>query len=115
GAWRVVGPRLRRGGGQSALLLVSPLMAGAAGLWAGKSTTARTGGVKLRRLAWALVAGFAILIVANHPGRLVDVVYAKGLPRDPQSTEFAKWNAISRIEVTTENGGRYVVIDADAT
>src|SRR5262249_5671210 len=102
-------------GAPNALLLASLLMAAAAGLWAGKSTTARTGGGKLRRLAWALVAGFAILIVANHSGRLVDVVYAKGLPRDPQSTEFAKWNAISRIEVTTENGGRYVVIDADAT
>ncbi|HMF92566.1 MAG TPA: hypothetical protein VKL40_18125, partial [Candidatus Angelobacter sp.] len=102
-------------GAPNALLLASLLMAAAAGLWAGKSPTVRTGGIKLRGLAWALAAGLAILIVANHSGRLVDVVYAKGQLRDPQATEFAKWNAISRIEVTTQNGGRYVVIDADAT
>jgi hypothetical protein len=117
-------PLLNLIGAPNALLLASMLMAAAAGLWAGKSTAVRVseiparwgGKLPLRGLAWALAGGFAILIVANHSGRLVDVVYAKGILRDSQSTEFAKWNAISRIEVKTqEDGGRYVVIDADAT
>src|SRR5262249_52569620 len=56
-----------------------------------------------------------LLIWANHSGRLVDVIYAKGVLRDPQRIEFARWNAISRIEVNNQNGARYVVIDADAT
>ena len=33
----------------------------------------------------------------------------------PKWIEYARWNAISRIEVSTQLGGRYVVIDADAT
>ena len=45
----------------------------------------------------------------------MDVIYAKGMLRDPKWIEYAKWNAISRIEVSTQHGGRYVVIDADAT
>jgi spermidine synthase len=45
----------------------------------------------------------------------MDVIYAKGMLRDPKWVEFAQWNAISRIEVNNQNGSRYVVIDADAT
>ncbi|HKF23331.1 MAG TPA: hypothetical protein VKE93_17285 [Candidatus Angelobacter sp.] len=116
-------PLLNLIGAPNALLLAAMLMAVAAGLWAGKSTAGRVGEnparpadkLTLRGLAGALAAGCAILIVANHSGRLVDVVYAKGVLRDLQSTEFAKWNAISRVEVKTQDGGRYVVIDADAT
>jgi spermidine synthase len=107
-------PLLNLIGAPNALLLASLLMAVAAGLWAGRSP-AEAGGWKPRALSWALAGGFAILIVANHSGRLLDVVYAKGVLRDPQEREFAKWNAISRIEVNTQGGGRYVVIDADAT
>src|SRR5581483_6935002 len=47
--------------------------------------------------------------------KLVDVVYAKGVYRDPKWVEYTRWNAISRIEVNTQLGGKYVVIDADAT
>ena len=43
------------------------------------------------------------------------MIYAKGAYRDPRWVEYARWNAISRIEVNTQLGGRYVVIDADAT
>jgi len=100
-------PLLNLLGAPNALLLASLAMAGAAALWAGKT--------RLRGGAWALLAAFALLIVANHSGRLVDVVYAKGVLRDPKWVEFSKWNAISRIEVNNQNGSRYVVIDADAT
>jgi spermidine synthase len=100
-------PLLNSIGAPNALLLSSLAMAGAGALWAGKT--------RLRAIALAMAAAFALLIAANHSGRLVDVIYAKGLLRDPKWVEFAKWNAISRIEVNNQHGSRYVVIDADAT
>jgi hypothetical protein len=100
-------PLLNSIGAPNALLLSSLTMGAAAALWAGKS--------RVRGLALTMVAAFALLIVANYSGRLVDVIYAKGVLRDPQWVEFAKWNAISRIEINNQQGSRYVVIDADAT
>src|SRR5207245_6391415 len=64
---------------------------------------------------YAVAPVFMLLVAAKYSGKLVDVVYAKGLYRDPQWVEYARWNAISRIEVNTQLGGKYVVIDADAT
>jgi hypothetical protein len=56
-----------------------------------------------------------VLIAVNYSFNLFDIIYAKGVFRDSAWVEFARWNAISRIEVNTQLGGRYVVIDADAT
>lgn len=100
-------PLLNLIGAPNALLLSAAAMAVAAALWAGKSW--------LRVAALAVAAIFALLMAANHSGGLIDVVYAKGVRRDPRSVEFARWNAISRIEVIVQRGARYVVIDADAT
>ena len=100
-------PLLNLIGAPNALLLSSLAMAAAAALWGGSG--------RLRTLGLTLAGVFLLLIAANHSGRLLDVVYAKGLLRDPKWVEFAKWNAISRIEVNNQNGARYVVIDADAT
>jgi spermidine synthase len=100
-------PLLNLIGAPNALIFSSAAMAVAAALWAGKTW--------LRRLALAVVVALMALIAANHSGRLVDVIYAKGILRDPKWIEFARWNAISRIEVNNQNGARYVVIDADAT
>ncbi len=100
-------PLLNLIGAPGALLLSSLAMAAAAALWASQN--------KLRALGLTLAAGFALMIAANHSGRLLDVIYAKGMLRDPKWVEFAKWNAISRIEVDNQDGARYVVIDADAT
>jgi hypothetical protein len=100
-------PMLNLLGAPNALLLASLAMAGAATIWAGKS--------RLRGGALVLAVVFALLITANFSGRLIDVVYAKGVRRDAKWVEFSKWNAISRIEVNNENGPRYIVIDADAT
>ncbi len=99
-------PLLNLIGTPNALLLASAAMASAAALWAPN--------LKLRRAAYAVAAFFAVLIAANYSGKLVDVVYAKGVYRDPKLIEYARWNAISRIEVQNQIG-RYVVIDADAT
>jgi len=63
----------------------------------------------------ALAAVFVLLIAGNYSGKLLDVIYAKGVFRDPKSIEYSRWNAISRIEVNNQQGSRYVVIDADAT
>lgn len=106
GACLAVVPLLNLIGAPNALLLASAAMAVAAALWAPD--------LKLRRMAYAVVGFFALLIAANYSGKLVDVVYAKGVYRDPKMIEYTRWNAISRIEVQSQVG-RYVVIDADAT
>jgi hypothetical protein len=100
-------PLLNFIGAPNALLLASACMAVAAALWADQ--------IKLRRAAYTLAAIFVLLIAANYSGKIIDVIYAKGVFRDPKWIEYARWNAISRIEVDTHLGGRYVVIDADAT
>jgi hypothetical protein len=100
-------PLLNFIGAPNALLLASACMAVAAALWADKIT--------LRRAAYALATVFALLMAANYSGKIIDVIYAKGVYRDPKWIEYSRWNAISRIEVSTQLGGRYVVIDADAT
>ena len=56
-----------------------------------------------------------LLIAFNHSGRLMDIVYAKGLVRSRDWVEFAKWNAISRVEVDRQGGAKAIVIDADAS
>ena len=100
-------PLLNFIGAPNALLLASACMAVAAGLWADQ--------IKLRRTAYALAAIFILLMAANYSGKIIDVIYAKGVYRDPKWIEYSRWNAISRIEVSTQLGGRYVIIDADAT
>ena len=100
-------PLLNQMGAPNALLLASAAMALAAVLWSDRR------GIRLTAIA--LATAFLILMVANHSGRLLDVIYAKGVLRESQRIEFARWNAISRIEVDNQNGARYVVIDADAT
>jgi len=100
-------PLLNFIGAPNALLLASACMAVAAALWADQ--------IKLRRAAYALAAIFIMLMTANYSGKIIDVIYAKGIYRDPKWIEYSRWNAISRIEVSTQLGGRYVVIDADAT
>lgn len=100
-------PLLNTVGAPDVLLSCSMLMAVSAVLWAGDRRMSRAA----RGLAVLTVALFAW----SHYGHKFDVIYAKGALRDPQWVEFAKWNAISRIEVNNQNGARYVVIDADAT
>src|SRR5215468_10021674 len=76
-------PLLNLIGAPNALLFSSLAMAVAAALWA--STR------RLRAIGLGVALGFALLIAANHSGRLVDVRYAKGVLHDPKRVEFAKW------------------------
>src|SRR5215467_5394298 len=100
-------PLLNSVGAPNALLFASLSMSVAGAVWAAKKRT--------RIQAVIQAAIFAVLMVGNLNGRWTDVVYAKGVFRDPQWVEFSRWNAISRIEVDRQNGARYIVIDADAT
>jgi hypothetical protein len=68
-----------------------------------------------RRLPLIAATILVLLIVANRSGRLIDVIYAKGIFRDRSWVEFAKWNAISRVEVDRQEEAKVVVIDADAS
>ncbi|MGA7462383.1 MAG: hypothetical protein WBW69_19270 [Candidatus Korobacteraceae bacterium] len=78
--------------------------------------------VCLAGVAWAapgkrlfpafLTVILALLIAANFSNGLIDVVYAKGMKRE--APLYARWNAISRVEVDQQGTGRAIVIDADA-
>jgi hypothetical protein len=70
---------------------------------------------KLRRSAAGRAIFILVLIAVNYSGRLFDIVYAKGGFRDSAWVEFARWNAISRVEVDTQGEGKAIVIDADAS
>jgi spermidine synthase len=98
-------PLLNWIGGPNAILFAGLVSAIAAALW---SPTPR-----LRKITLALTAILALGIAFNFSGRLFDIVWAKGVRR--QNVEFARWNAISRVEVDRgSDGSRVIVIDADA-
>ena len=100
-------PLLSLIGGPNAVFL-SGLTAAAAGIvWASSP--------KLKKVAIACAALIAVLMVINRSGSIADIVYAKGQFRDKSWVEFARWNAISRVEVDRQNSAKVIVIDADAS
>jgi hypothetical protein len=100
-------PLLNWLGGPNAILVAGAALAAAGMIWA------ETRGA--RRNAGMLALALAALIGANYSGRRIDVVYAKGMFRDPAWVEFARWNALSRVEVDRQGQAKAVVIDADAS
>jgi len=100
-------PLLNWLGGPNAILVAGVALAAAGMIWAESRGVRRNAGV----LALALAA----LTGANYSGRLIDVVYAKGMFRDPAWVEFARWNALSRVEVDRQGQAKAIVIDADAS
>jgi hypothetical protein len=103
----VIVPLLNGLGGPNAILCSSIILAISAILWSESRC--------LRRMAGGLLLILVLLIAGNHSGRFIDVVYAKGMFRDPAWVEFARWNAISRVEVDRQGQAKAVVIDADAS
>jgi len=100
-------PLLNWLGGPNTVLFAGVMAAVAGAAWAAS--------VNLRRLTLGLAAVLLLVISANYSGKLIDVIYAKGLFRDKSWVEFARWNAISRVEVDRQGGAKAIVIDADAS
>ncbi|PYX30071.1 MAG: hypothetical protein DMG77_10770 [Acidobacteria bacterium] len=95
-------------GGPNTILFAAVTMAAVGAIWAESRKARQTTGL--------FVVGLLALIAANDSGRLIDVVYAKGMFRDPAWVEFAQWNALSRIEVDRLGPAtKVIVIDADAS
>src|SRR5712691_10166767 len=100
-------PLLNRLGGPNTVLFTGACMGIAGMVWAMDR--------KARRSA-AFRTGFLfVLIAVNYPVKFFDIVYAKGGFRDAAWVEFARWNAISRVEVDRQGDARAIVIDADAS
>ena len=100
-------PLLNYLGGPNTLLFAALVAIAATAVW----TVSSRG----RWLAGGVGLVLVLVIAANHSGRWIDVIYAKGERRDPSWVEFARWNAISRVEVDNQGGAKAVVIDADAS
>jgi hypothetical protein len=100
-------PLLNFVGGPNTVLFAAIMAALAGVVWAAKPS--------FRKIPALLAVLLACLIAANYSGRWIDVIYAKGLLRDRSWVEFARWNAISRVEVDRQGGGKAIVIDADAS
>ena len=99
-------PLLNWMGAPNAILLAALVSALASAAWGGSAN--------LRSRAVWMSAALAALIILNSSTRLIDVVWAKGVRR--KNVEFARWNAISRVEVDRDDdGARVIVIDADAS
>src|SRR5258708_17221 len=100
-------PLLNWLGGPNTVFFTGVCMALAATIWAADS--------RARKSAAGRALFVLVLIALNYSGRLFDIVYAKGGFRDSAWVEFARWNAISRVEVDTQGKGKAIVIDADAS
>ncbi len=100
-------PLLNWLGGPNAILVSAVALAVASMIWA-ETHAAR------KHASWLALALVA-LTGANYSGRLIDVVYAKGMFRDPAWVEFERWNALSRVEVDRQGQAKAIVIDADAS
>ncbi len=100
-------PLLNWLGGPNTVFFTGVCMALAGTIWAVDR--------KARRSAAGRALFVLLLIAVNYSGKLFDIVYAKGGFRDSAWVEFARWNAISRVEVDRQGQGKAIVIDADAS
>lgn len=101
-------PLLNYLGGPNTILFSAAVMAVAAAVWSNDQ--------RWRVIDVALAIGFGVLILFNTFHPFMDILYAKGKYRDPSWVEYARWNAISRIEVDRHyDGSKWIVIDADAS
>ncbi len=96
-------PLLNFIGGPNAILFAGVAVAVAGVAWADQ---------RKRVFPVVVAAALLALIALNFRGSFIDVVYAKGKKRE--APLYARWNALSRVEVDQQGTGRAIVIDADA-
>jgi len=99
----VLVPLLNAFGAPNTILFAGCAVALAGTAWAGR---------RKRSLPLGVAFLMVLLMAINVHGRLFDIVYAKGLLR--QKPLYAKWNALSRVEVDRDRQQLMIVIDADA-
>jgi hypothetical protein len=105
GACLAVVPLLNLIGGPNTVIFAALGMAVSAICWPSNR--------RHRRYSAGLAAMLALLIAANYSGALIDVIYTKGARN--HAVEFARWNAISRVDVNRGgDGSKWATIDADA-
>jgi len=97
-------PLLNFLGGPNTILCAAVAVALAAFAWAES---------RMRVAATALAAMLLVLIAGNFHNRIFDIVYAKGMKRIVPL--YARWNALSRVEVDEQGWAKAIVIDADAS
>jgi len=100
-------PLLNWLGGPNTVFFAGVCMAMAGTIWAADR--------KARRAAAERALFILLLIAVNYSFNLFDIVYAKGIFRDSAWVEFARWNAISRVEVDSQGKAKAIIIDADAS
>jgi spermidine synthase len=100
-------PLLNFLGGPNTVLFAAVMAALSGAVWATMPA--------LRKVSGLLAVLLVGLIAVNYSGRWIDVIYAKGMFRDRAWVEFARWNAISRVEVDKQGDAKAIVIDADAS
>ncbi len=102
-------PFLNKLGGPNAVLCAALATALAAVIWADTK-------VHLT-VSMAMVVLLMSLLAANHSQTFIDVVFEKGTKDRYLFGEFAKWNAISRVEVRGgwDDREKWADIDADAS
>jgi len=107
-------PLLNFVGGPNTILFAAVLVAVAGVAWAGgrKNHNVPRRGAEVRPCPAVVAIAMLALMVANSHDKLIDIVYAKGMKRE--APLFARWNALSRVEVDQQGTGRAIVIDADA-
>lgn len=97
-------PLLNFVGGPNTILFAAFAVALAAVAWADSGA---------RLVPACLSVVLLVVIATNFHNKLVDVVYAKGMKR--AAPLYARWNAISRVEVDEWGLSKAIVIDADAS
>jgi spermidine synthase len=96
-------PLLNFIGGPNTIVFASVVTALAAVTWAAPAR---------RAIPTVIALALPLVIVANFHNKLIDIVYAKGMKRD--APVYARWNALSRVEVDNQGTAKVIVIDADA-
>ncbi|HXE91829.1 MAG TPA: hypothetical protein VNK82_12805 [Terriglobales bacterium] len=102
----LVVPALNVIGAPNAILASAAVMAVASAVWAANRAQRNTG----LRMAVVMLALIALRLAGGTP----DVQYVRAMNREQPKVLFARWNAISLVQVQELRRALYMVIDSDA-